>query len=428
MKNQKNLLLCCFLLLGVISACEPVSLDQKDALFEASYVDGYRVNPFEAKASIFSDVSAEEVEINKGLFTISQVVQTMLRDEAKKQFVIDQAKKSAIDVVQYDALLAQFPELYLIANSIFRNQQEFEFSTVANHTEMKNNLVYQDQPYQFSIRVINLENGNTSLVPIVSPGLETEDLMDEGMEDLIFGWYEKEGETFEILLDEETAHLPGKPLLFVVTLTAPDSPFLNPGFTKENLMGLGDASIDKGANKTDMTDRYDAVAYQMDFRYEGSGRSELRVAASRFRNSQQNVSYMPSACYNSSSYYLQILDVHRNDIGDRLTANRHFSNLWATGDDNVVYNMFERDWYSSGKTLGRFRWLQANGTVITTSWIAGNMKFNHEWYLFNPITNTNTVNWTQINQSSPLRINGTKGYIELAEVETGSGTAGQCRP
>lgn len=426
MKNHLFSTLLLGLVLAFLSSCEPVQLDSEtDRGAGETYIDNYRKNPFETRASILSEVSPEEQEINKGLFISAKVVHELANDPAIKQFIMERAQNSATGILRYDEVLEQFPASHQVANRIFE-ANDLEFQQVTSHADMLTKAIYQNERYLYTIRVINLELGNHQLFPLVSPGLETEDLEKEGLDDLIFAWYVTEGDTYEILLDEATANLEGAPLLFVMTPTPVESPVWQEGFSAANRIDY--TAPEREVGKTNVTERYDQIGYRMNFRYEGNGKSELTTAASRYKDNQIHDSFMPIACYHPVNHWIEVFSASPNQMGTHLTNRVVFSDNWPVGEDDVIFNTFERDWYASQKPLGKYTFRNASGNSLGTSWIAGEMKFSNEWYLFDPTTNTTPVDWAAIDQSgTSLRFWGQKGYIDIQEVDTSSGLVGECQ-
>lgn len=127
-------------------------------------------------------------------------------------------------------------------------------------------------------------------------------------------------------------------------------------------------------------DYYSSDKYQINKRYENSGKSEFCVVSTII--DEEGHSYWLD---NSAGWYL-IGKVKKKEIGTLLRNNRVFCrpNTAALTDivpfecNYVFWNTFERDWAKSPKNLGD---ATANGCTI---YLAGNMKSNSNWYAYHP--------------------------------------------
>lgn len=108
----------------------------------------------------------------------------------------------------------------------------------------------------------------------------------------------------------------------------------------------------------------------------------------------------------------EIRSVHKSDISKDLNHWEQISDDYnPRGDFRIFFNTFERDWYSSPKDLGEG---EEYGTII---YLEGRMKYNDNWYAFDPSYSVEKMDINNIYLNWMRNFENSKGYIKVWRVE-----------
>jgi hypothetical protein len=266
------------------------------------------------------------------------------------------------------------------------------------------------QVYEPAIYIPNALTADFTKMPLICPGFEVNSEL-PGMEkykDYIVGFFfDPENKFKEILINEEIAMKTDHPVVIVTNAEIRDNQteILMANYRKE----IQTISTLKSAQSVI---EYHSHEYQINYRYEGSGDSEFCISAATIdENGNIHLNLIDNGVYKS---WKKIADVPKNKIGVTLSIWQQFTSIDVTPHENnyTFWNTFERDWYASQKSLGSG---SRNGKTV---YLSGNMKFNDEWYAYDPSeVNNNPVDYAIIfNTWAKWHINH-KGKFRIWKVE-----------
>lgn len=268
----------------------------------------------------------------------------------------------------------------IIARSLTRKDHCIKFSeipgfgsTQLSFDTSECNIEYNGYYYKSVLFVANAESADFNLTPILSPGIELyDDDYEEqsGNHDVIFGWFlDENSDTIEINIGEGDVSGTSRPIV-VASLELCDGQVEKIEIVEDQF-----SKYIKGvSSRTVITPVITGL--QVDYRYDNTKYSEVNLSA---------VHVGTNSVYNSFNDRLR--DVHKNDVG----SYHSFGFDWVlnyfgvnnTTNERICYNMYEYDWYASGKPLGWCYYKgSTSGTKINLPY--GKRKFYDEWYSFFP--------------------------------------------
>ena len=259
------------------------------------------------------------------------------------------------------------------------------------------------ETYVAEIVCPNYEIADFDKDPIFCYGFEVNTYL-EGLEDFIDfipAWFEtKNGETIEFLIDETTALNSIHPVYILCNGTL-ESPKPNSDATNFSLVEMKSASA--------VSSYFNITSMQVNHRYDRSRNSEIYVQAVLYTDEGY---WRPITHFNDAAPQ-KIRDVNKRDIGKVLSANRSICVDEAEPfTSNYLYlNIFERDWYSSFKSLGA---ITINGE---TAYLGGKRKYSHEWYAFDPATISNhPIDLQSAYDNGYIWISNSKGKFKISKI------------
>jgi hypothetical protein len=143
-----------------------------------------------------------------------------------------------------------------------------------------------------------------------------------------------------------------------------------------------DFALSSRLKSTMTTTEYSTNEYKINYRYEDSGNSEFCITAALIDENGDAYNILWDG---NVTMWKEIASVNKDDIGDQLHHWEQFcSKEVLPYDQNFAFwNTYERDWYSSDKSLGT---ATVNGTTI---YLSGNRVYYSEWYGIDP----NLIAW-----------------------------------
>jgi len=371
----------------------------------------YIVNPYDVSLYTKNEEDIDDEKINIQLLDIAIATRDFLKESPQTQTVLRKANTSANSSINLFDLVIKEPlksssqsSTYSKLVSLLKNADLKHSST----NPLKSGVIEEYIP---AIYVPNAGIADMNKQPIVGVGFEinTELPGMEEYEDNIVAWYYDENDKLnEILLNEETAIHTTNPV-FIICNAEEEFTELNKSAVQYQST-LPETSILKSTNKSL---EYHSCEYQINHRYENSGKSEFCICAAHIdeNGTAHNTLIKDNGTYTS---WKKIADVDKDDIGDLLSHWEQFISIDVTPHTTnyTFWNTFERDWYASAKNLG---WATANGTTI---YIGGNLKYSNEWYAYEPSeVHNNRVDYPTIYSYWAKWHDNSKGRFRIWRVE-----------
>jgi len=343
-------------LIGLVFAgCEKEEMLEEEYIITKNY-SNYKFQNYQLPKTIIEN----DIEEFNNILAL-ELSSFVLNDDFTR-FVIKECRKDNKGLVCFDDVFDKFPELLKIINFEMKNNdvlKNYDFSSFSLY--LKKNEDY----YIPVICIPNLEYIDENIVPIVSPGIEIEDVNDN------FIWaYYMNNKCNTIKLNEKDA-IESKCPLFVVSFNSPqDLKYIkndveNLSFLEENI------SESKVVVKS-----LKAVKLKINDRYEDSGKSQVCI---------KMIAYSPNGTLTNVIFpdYKTIAKIDKDDIGDLVDIEdvllfNSYSN-W-TGEEEYFFNLYERDWYASKKLI-LYGYSFYAGSYI---YLYGRMNNSWNWYLYSP--------------------------------------------
>lgn len=337
----------------------------------------------------------DDQKINNYLFELSIAIKELIKDPVFNNLVIDLAKNSETQTANLMLLDSIAPYYYNYINSQLA-KKNLSLSIIKNdltHMPVAPNSNYPStlnvERYNPAIFVPNLNSLNQYYQPIISPNIEVDSRNDPSLEDNIIAWYYKDSTSSnvtEIILSENTVSSTLNPVFLLdnaaLTIRIPANNNATP-------MNLQRSTATPGSTTgTRSFSSYEHSIESQTYRYESpySGKSEYAVYAIRIDNFGQD-----SWIYNSG-IHKTISTFSINEIGSikyiwshhasdwQPWSNPNTPNVQQNNVNMVFWNTFEYDWNRSDKTLGTVTHMN------NTCYMRGNMKYNENWYSWDPAT------------------------------------------
>ena len=379
-----------------LASCQKENLfpDTTPGLATTEGID-FKINQTALDQIALNEEDSEDERINLALLEMADQLSAFAMNSQLVQFVVEKAKTNE-GLVFLEDVFVQFPE---VERSLNTGQSLGSEACPFEHTGLL---------YKAAIMVPNFEIAFASQTPIISPGIELYDDVRNDNPDIIFAWhFDQNGQKTAIYLGEKEAMQTTQPL---IVLTPELCDRQAGGLSREDILnGTLPALGDPLEFRMGIT--FSTYEYQINHRYDKSNNSEFWCQSNRI-DQNGNVYWINSS--NGGRY--KIDDVHKNDIGTLQYKWMHFADDYTPYTDNVVYyNTWERDWYSSSKSLG------SGSFGGTTVYYSGKRKYQNEWYSFNESNTLNdhaapfqdiVDNWTQ-----RIYFDSSKGYFNIWKIQ-----------
>src|SRR5690606_33880319 len=164
------------------------------------------------------------------------------------------------------------------------------------------------EEYVPEIHIVNLETADMNKQPLICPGFEVNSEIAglENYEDYIVAWFYDENDSLnEILINEEIAMATSHPV-FVIDNADQETMAIE----KSALQANSTISLKSLALNYDIR----SFEYQINHRYEGSGKSEFCITAGLINESGSTFYCLN----NGADLWTEIAEVHKDYIGDPL--------------------------------------------------------------------------------------------------------------
>ncbi len=338
---------------------------------------------------ILSNPDKEDMNVDKNSYYLGIALTEIVKNKAFLQDIEEHVKNSQLQIYPFDEFISQKNTVETEINNKLKNAN---LSAITNEKENLNyvtisdNFRYKSISYKPVIFIPNLKHADFSLPVIVSPGIEVKDIPEKGIENAIIAWkLNAENEWEEFLLTEDDAMKNANPVLIISLSTEKQ---IENEKTKKMICYDYYASSKNNNKEVKSGNSYRTDKFKITYNYERSGGSEFELSSMREFN-DGSVEYV----YTNE----RIANVKRKDVGKDLSSNKTIG-YKASDCTYLIFNTFEFDWYTTNKNLGRL-----NGWYLN-----GQMKYNNEWYAFDPSVNT---------ESNPWKLGGTKyryskGYVK----------------
>ncbi|MBA3900449.1 MAG: hypothetical protein H0X62_09615 [Bacteroidetes bacterium] len=402
-----------FASMSILIGCKKEELSPKGGIMGSKSLSGsFRSNNVSLEDIITHD-EVEETNINRLKFQLAEGLLEIICEEEIKNWMINELKERknverGKKFISFEELFNRYPEIKVNIESVIKTYN----GENTNFDWLTNQLVRRNINYIPVIYIPNIEVASTFSLPLVSPGVEIEDVEINGemIDDDLFSWQVVEcgGLVSQIRLGESEAMAIQNPL-FVISLDDNDS------------MGLSniETTVSEGDEVPMMslmsTTSFSSNEYKINHRYDKSNNSEFTITGKRRTPPDSQgftvwVNIFTSGIYNDP--YKVLASVHKNQVGTQLYKWMHFANNWLPYSTNLVYfNTYERDWFASPKKLGAH-------TPNNALWMEGQMTFADEWYMFDANSNfaNNRVNFQSIFDTWANWYTNTKGNFTIWRV------------
>lgn len=326
--------------------------------------------------------------IDMGRYALGKVLKDMINAAAIAQ-ITNYAKISGVKTVTFDKIFSLFPNMKAMIDQQLSAQVlpscPYDFSSF---DKIQSVMSREGIDYNLGVYIYNLEANPTGGFFVLTPGAELED--EEGGEDQIMAWYKGGNLTADpIKITEAEAGS-------FATMGAFLSLVLDP-----KVLG-GPPNGGPSAPTGGVIKKISARQVNIKHRYEKWGKSEV---------------YFHAIKNNGGSNWISLYsNWPANDSSKHLTSTKS-TNKWVTVDKgqalfdsnlNVVWNTFERDWYSSFKPVNNL-----GGSNIMQS--GAPMTFANEWYALVPATDNLSNGNSMGPLKGPILTNGTSNTYFIGE-------------
>lgn len=372
-------------------------------------------NPFPIDQHIQGSGSSEDISFNKKLFQIAELIKPYFKNDDLNDYIISVASENlnqCIDLRNFDTWSCfdelQFSESQIRYTSLAINSIDLSRVTTNENGGAK-------ERYIPALYVCNIENADAEKMPVLGVGVDVNELLPgmENCEDCIIVWYYDvaNDEFVEGIMSEDMVKRCTNPVIIVDNAEEE---------LTRNIEKKARYQTDKDGSKTSIpTSQFylSSYEYKVNSRNEGTGKSELCVSGV-IVDENNNFSTI-SFWYNNGKDYHQIAKIDQSEVGVQLYKWVPFvhpqdiviSDLIPLGNNYIFWNSFERDWARSRKTLGN---PVINGV---TYYLTGNMRYNSDWYAFNPLDiQSNGINLTYIYNNGSQLFSNSKGNIGIWKI------------
>lgn len=409
MKNLKRSFLLLALLAGLIYSCEKDSFEEAETIIPkittAKVLDNIEsvYNPVNIKEYTHNALDADDENINAQLLDIAIAAREYFKKYSQNEIIMKQANLSSNKCFNLNELasinsLKSANEKYLNLISAIKNADLKHTST----NPLKSGVIEEYVP---AIHIVNLETADMNKQPLICPGFEVNSEIAglENYEDYIVAWFYDENDSLnEILINEEIAMATSHPV-FVIDNADQETMAIE----KSALQANSTISLKSLALNYDIR----SFEYQINHRYEGSGKSEFCITAGLINESGSTFYCLN----NGADLWTEIAEVHKDYIGDPLYKWQAICNqdIEPYASNYLYWNTYERDWFNSSKLLGH---ASKNGGDI---YLYGNRKYFNEWYAWDPYYLENyPLDLTSIVYNYQKTYSNSKGSLEFKVYNT----------
>ncbi|MGC9355294.1 MAG: hypothetical protein ACP5D9_15715 [Mariniphaga sp.] len=405
MKNLVRPFLLLALIAGLIYSCQKDNFEETEIIIpkitNAKVLDNIEsvYNPVSIKEYTYNAFDADDENINKQLLDIAIAACEYFKDNSQNEFIMSRANLSSNKCFNLNELasvnsLKSANEKYVNLISAINNADLKHKST----NPLKSGVIEEYVP---AIHIVNLETADMDKQPLICPGFEVNSEI-EGLEDyedyIVAMYYDENDSLKEILINEKMAMGTTHPV-FVIENSKEESFDIKSYTAVQNIDIILKSATPNGNIKNN--------EFMINERYEGSGKSEFCITAALITESGE-AKYILEG---ESKRYIEIMSVPKDGMG----AYFGYPSILICSDDiepindnYIFWNTYERDWYSSKKSLGR---ATKNNRTID---LWGKRKYSHEWYAINPANlEQNPMDLNAIVNYDVKTYSNSKSYIKF---------------
>lgn len=340
----------------------------------------FNPNPFNIKNENNEKNDIQENVINQKLINLAFQCKILFKNGDYNTFLLNTAKNRRTFSVSFQEFIQNFENSASIdRKNIFDSLKLI----LGNNLLVRNSEEGLSESYIPGMFIPNVLTAEANQKPIISfsEEVDTDKIGYENYEGYIIGWYMNENGNFdEILINEEMAMNTKHPLIIVDNIEL--------GFLEKPITNAEKPGNPSPTTKSTDEDYPEIVSYEhyIKKRFDHTPKSEFCIAAGGVFNNG-TVAATPLTKPNSTTtQWLLINDIHKNSVGNQIDQWRDLFRSdngvkLNTPGLKMIWNTFERDWYSSNKSLGKNTFYQV------TIELAGNRKWLGDYYMYDPNIN-----------------------------------------
>lgn len=373
----------------VLPSCQKV-VEKNEPI--VSFRSTFPLNDTPLETLVKNPKDAEDEYISREHIKIARIVASLVPDKEFSKFCLETAKKNEGEI-SYEQIFTQFPQYKaLFVNTAIAKR--FGLGGVvssSNSSSADYDFVHNGFGYQSHLFVPNYDNPSLAGQFAVSPAIEIRDDLQNNNHDIIFAWEVPSSNSLvEVQIGEKDALNTTKPILTtslktIVELNGANSNIVNSRFIESDRPnGL----------ETRAVTACNTWKFQMNVHYENhSGTNEIYGAGHQYWSGSfpgspaiRGLAGRPVANGDvNNNFHLAEISYGETGPGQNgkgliITREKGLLDFVNPTFTHVAYyNTFERDWYSSPKPLGNYRF--PNNQLFE---ISGRRVYYEEWLSFNP--------------------------------------------
>ncbi len=397
MKKSKIILvsiLSMIIFVATFSSCEKANLEEgksEKSLKLEKKITNYGIADFNTRATnqnlevlIQNSNDREDEKINSYLYYLMHSLKELTNYTKFNELILESAKQNYFQTANLITVVNNNKEIGNIINEKLKDNTSNLDKKVESLQEIEEKLTYNNgrtiEKYTPVIYVPNLKNCDPTKNPLFAISVAVNSDSDESIEENIIAYYYDENQNLHKTLLSESDIIKIKNPIFII-----DNGAIN--LHKPSIINTEISNTEISNTQKTSTYSFHSHEYRINHRYENSGKSEFCITAGIVLGPSDGRYILKKN--GKLKEWKEIASVDKNDIGKDLAHREQFCDR-NKDDRYVFFNTFERDWYSSSKSLGQGG--GNNGYV----YLYGNMKYKSNWYSFDPENLTTWVNMNHI--------------------------------
>lgn len=308
----------------ILTAC------QKETVLEkTTSTFPYPQSNFSKTQVIQNEEDKEDELVNQKLFSLSEYLAEEVITQPIAETITNLAKENDGEV-SFKQLFQYHPEL----EELLKKREDF--------AHRNNPMIYQNVSYLNMLTVPNWKLVKNLSQFVVAPGIDVEDDVENDNHDILHAWAISKNTVIGNVKVGEKDAMNSNIAVIVLTQDTEEDKDNTP--LQENIIP---ASTTRDQMKTSSTN-YDVESLKIEHRYDSSKYSEVYFTGYRFEP-WPNVNFVLTSLLNGEiqdEERWKLDKIHKNDIGETQSINADFINSAPYGDFRVIFNTYERDWYT----------------------------------------------------------------------------------